>query len=253
MMDLNLNSDWMCAPEEIQIGAVIVESEQGTTYEGEWKKQKVVIKVPKLLSEPTERELSILKLELSGIKRASHANLLPLLGACMVYPDTCYLVPYESKGNLKTLLDDVNIDISPGNALSMASQICKGLVFLHEMKPTHIAHGRLKTSNVLLKNNGTVALTDFGFSKSIFNSRLVPPQIYTDVDWFPPETLFGLAIEDDRAHDIYCFGLVLFSIIARQPLYLITNPMVIGYLVATKGMTPDIPEFIPPQLVIYVF
>ena len=250
-MDLTLNTDWLCTPEEIQIGEMMAENEQAMTYQGEWRNQKVVIKVPKLLGEPTERDLSVLKQELSQIKRASHANLLPLLGSCLIYPDTCYLIPYEEKGNLKVLLEDINIDLSPGDALSMATQICQGLVYLHDLKPAHIAHGRLKTSNVLIKKNGTIVLTDFGFSKSIFNNRLNVPETYSDVEWFPPETLLGTPVEDDRTSDIYSFGLVLYSIIARQPLYFITNPMVIGYLVATKGMTPDVPEFIPQLLVLY--
>ena len=72
-----------------------------------------------------------------------------------------------------------------------------------------------------------------------------------NIEWYAPELLAGEAgVTDDlRACDVYAFGLVLYSIMTRQPLFSITNEMVLGYLIAKEGLVPVVPDYIPASLI----
>jgi serine/threonine protein kinase len=62
--------------------------------------------------------------------------------------------------------------------------------------------------------------------------------------------LKNLFLPDERSSDVYAFGLVFYMIITRQTLFQTENAMYLGYMIATTGLTPEIPSFIPVQLVI---
>ena len=70
------------------------------------------------------------------------------------------------------------------------------------------------------------------------------------IEWLPPEVLAGTedATNDLRACDVYAYGMVLYSIMTRQPIFTINNEMVLGYLIATEGLVPVVPEYIPASL-----
>jgi serine/threonine protein kinase len=79
-----------------------------------------------------------------------------------------------------------------------------------------------------------------------------PVHVY-EPEWKAPEVLMGTSGADQAcASDVYTLGLVLYSIITRAALFEFNNPMILGYLIALHGLTPEIPEFIPQKLVIII-
>lgn len=97
-----------------------------------------------------------------------------------------------------------------------------------------------------------MALSDFGFVKSIFNRRVYDPVQFLHPEWLAPEFLVGTLTHDERMLDVYAFGLVFYAIITRQPLFEIPNAMILGYKIATEKLTPEIPAFIPTPLVDFI-
>ncbi|KAJ1339413.1 ribonucleoside-diphosphate reductase large subunit [Batrachochytrium salamandrivorans] len=69
--------------------------------------------------------------------------------ACITPPDMCYLTEYIENGNLSTLLHNPAIEMSPGYATRIATDIIQALGYLHEQKPP-IIHGNLKSANVMI-------------------------------------------------------------------------------------------------------
>jgi serine/threonine protein kinase len=93
-----------------------------------------------------------------------------------------------------------------------------------------------------------MALTDFGFTSSLFSPLVLCDQLHR-VEWLSPEALRGG--KDYFAQDIYSYGLLFFSVMTRDLLFPnVDNQMVLGYWIATRQLEPEIPSFIPPQLVI---
>ncbi|KAJ3270087.1 hypothetical protein HDV01_000581 [Terramyces sp. JEL0728] len=246
-----LTISWSVQPSAIDVAEALSETPISNWYRGKCAGQEVTIIVPKIRKELANQDIDILKMELSALKKLQNINISALQMACITPPDICYMISYTDQGNLATMLGDSNIEMTASDSLKLAVQVAKGLVYLHELKPP-VVHGNLKTSNILLWDKNSITLSDFGFSKSIFQKTVAQPLHYYEPEWMAPEQLLDQKVDDYRLSDIYTFGLVLFAIITRQRLYEITNPMVIGYMIAELNIQPDIPEFVPNILVTIV-
>jgi serine/threonine protein kinase len=147
MLDI---ADWMIAPENIQIGDMISENFQSNSFHALWKGSRVVVKVPKLEEELSDRQITTLKQEIAAIRKTNHGNIIEICGASLSYPDICIVTPFQDYGNLGTLLYDPDIEISPQDAMKYAIHVAKGLYYLHDLKPSPICHGNIKLSNILV-------------------------------------------------------------------------------------------------------
>ncbi|KAJ3302006.1 hypothetical protein HDV03_005482 [Kappamyces sp. JEL0829] len=248
LMDVNAINDWSVEAEDIQIGEPMAETHFAHTFKGIWKGSPVAVKVPLFERDLSEQELLSIKSEITAIRKLKEPLLVPLLCSCTISPDVCFVTPYFEGGNLQTLLENSEYEISPQDAMKILVQVAKGLIHLHETKPSPLCHGNLKPSNILITPDGTLALSDYGFTKSIFSPRVLHERCWKSVEWLSPETLKG---EDNLlAQDVYSFGLLVCAVATREPLFPSANPnpMVLGYLIAS-GLTPEIPSFIPGPLV----
>jgi serine/threonine protein kinase len=126
-----------------------------------------------------------MKSEIKRILTISHANLLPILGACLQVPNISYFVEYSTLGNLETIIFNPDIEMSPERSLKIAYEVSSGLTALHEAKPS-ICHGNLKTVNVLVFGDA-VKLSYWGFKDSYFQSRVSQPYTLYNPGWLCPE------------------------------------------------------------------
>lgn len=82
-------------------------------------------------------------------------------------------------------------------------QLIKGV---HHMHQNWIIHRDLKTSNLLINNNGTLKICDFGLARNFAD----PPTPYTDLVvtlWYrAPELLLGIIKYDGKAIDMWSVG-----------------------------------------------
>mmetsp|Transcript_30442 Transcript_30442/g.29915 ORF Transcript_30442/g.29915 Transcript_30442/m.29915 type:complete len:85 (+) Transcript_30442:66-320(+) len=82
-------------------------------------------------------------------------------------------------------------------------QLLKGVEHMHRQ---WIIHRDLKTSNLLISNNGILKICDFGLARMFSD----PPTPYTDLVvtlWYrAPEILLGKEKYDGRAVDMWSVG-----------------------------------------------
>jgi len=70
-------------------------------------------------------------------------------------------------GDLETMLHDKKAHLPLVLRMQMARDAAKGMTWLHSSNPVFI-HRDLKTSNLLVAEDYTIKLCDFGLSVSIF-------------------------------------------------------------------------------------
>ena len=98
-------------------------------------------------------------------------------------------------------------------ALDVVASVAAGLGALHR---GGIVHRDVKPSNVMFREDGSAALTDFGLAKGAADTVLTRPgQLLGTLDYLAPELLRGG--EATQASDIYALGCVAYECLAGRP------------------------------------
>lgn len=126
------------------------------------------------------------------------------------------VMEYCPKGNLVQYMDRASVDLA-----KMGREILYGLNDLHRNGKVH---RDLKPENVLIREDGTAALTDFGISGDR-NKRMTernilgrPQQIFGTYAYMPPEQVNRLRGDATvlPTTDIYSFGVMMYQLLTGQ-------------------------------------
>lgn len=129
-------------------------------------------------------------------------------------------VPYVELEYIPRSLKDITLPVSPVRALTIIRQIASALEYAHEHG---VIHRDIKPGNVLIDDDGTVKLTDWGLSrfiKRVDDTRNTSFSLY----YASPEQLcpekYG---NGDQRTDIYQLGILLYELICGTPPYGTSN------------------------------
>ena len=107
------------------------------------------------------------------------------------------------------------------DAVRLASRICAALSHMHEHG---VIHRDLKPQNIMICNDGTIRILDFGIAKSAEGRRLTfagfTPAVGTP-DYMAPEQVKGK--RGDERTDVYSLGAILYEMVAGAPPYASEN------------------------------
>ncbi|MGE0030027.1 MAG: serine/threonine-protein kinase [Steroidobacteraceae bacterium] len=127
---------------------------------------------------------------------------------------------------LGDLRGHIKSGIPPLRALTFLRQMAEALVVLHR---AGVLHRDLKPGNVMLRDEASVALIDYGLSKHIqFDASLTNAgEIFGTPYYMSPEQ--GHGRDTDARSDIYSLGIIYFEMLMRRKPYVAGTPMQIIY------------------------
>lgn len=133
-----------------------------------------------------------------------------------VYDQSFYLVmEYLNFGTLRQSLNSCGSPLPLTHTLEWFQEIVLALNCVHK---SGLIHRDLKIENILLREDGTLTLTDYGISKRILLAAgfVSEQQLHCSPYYVSPEQLSGDACS--QATDIYSLGVILFELLTgRKP------------------------------------
>lgn len=169
-----------------------------------------------------------------------HENLVQLIG--VVLGDTIYLITeFMGKGSLvEYLRSRGRTVITKKNQINFATDTCAGMSYLES---NNLVHRDLAARNVLVHEDGTAKVSDFGLAKyEEFNQEggRFP------IKWTAPEALRHN--EFSSRSDMWSFGVLLWEIYSFGRVPYPRIPLVDVVRHVERGYRMEAPEGCPPEV-----
>jgi serine/threonine protein kinase len=186
--------------------------------------QVVALKILSLrygMAHPEEQTVARFKREILIFQSLVHPHILPILS---VGANSRYLwmtSPYCWLGSLADLLEQQPTPFSILQACRFAVQICDALQAAHD-HTSPIIHRDIKPHNIMLQDENTVLLGDFGIAHIMNGQHLTQTNgfigslCYMAPEQFQPRPADGREYLDTRL-DIYALGCVLYEMLSGSP------------------------------------
>ena len=173
----------------------------------------------KVLAEPTlgtEGRTRLLD-EARSVAQLSHPNIVPVYDAGED-DGISYIVMEQIIGSsLKDRPPKTYAEM-----VAIAIQLCKALEHAHD---SGIVHRDVKPENVIISEDGTVKLTDFGLARSVATRVTSEGTLVGTVFYIAPEIALGQAY-DGRA-DLYALGVLLYELVAGELPFFAEDPVAV--------------------------
>jgi serine/threonine protein kinase len=170
-----------------------------------WLDIKVAIKVPHKQSQELFKLLKEPRLQAA----LNHPNIVRMIAAEKENKTFFMVMEYVRGKTLEKILVKEKI-LSIEQALDYTKQICAGVDHAHKNK---IIHRDLRPSNIMVSEEGTIKITDFGTSAWLQNVPYASTRIGSP-PYMAPEQFQGKAT---FASDIYSIGCILYEMIIGRP------------------------------------
>ncbi|ONI00667.1 hypothetical protein PRUPE_6G101300 [Prunus persica] len=154
--------------------------------------------------------------EVKRIAHVNHVHVLRLIGYCQDASQQLLVYEYLPNGNVGNhLYDAEGLPIGKlgiRQRLSIALGAAKGLAHLHNLVPP-LLHMYFRTSNVLLDENFTAKVSDYGLTKLLVKGHHAGSS--STIDYFRDPEL-DLSKKFSEKSDVYSFGVFLLELISGR-------------------------------------
>ena len=161
--------------------------------------------------------------EYEVIARVQHPNVVRIFDLGIADDHAYLAMEYLGAGSLA---DRLNRALEPGLAVDYARQIGSALSAIHE---AGILHRDLKPANIMFREEGSLALIDFGLAKQMRLTAAITGtgQIFGTPYYMSPEQ--GHAEPTDERSDIYSLGCIFYEMLTGERPFTASSPMGVIY------------------------
>ena len=170
-----------------------------------------------------------------------HPNIIGFFGYARNHPETIIVTALASKGSLYDYLHKEKQIPTQQQSLTWAKQVAFAMAYLHKLG---LVHRDLKSSNILLSDDMTAQVCDFGAARMLdvtAQATMVGTQ-----RWMAPEVVNGDPV--NKKCDVFSFSLVVWELMEHKiPFHDIDNTYLVSKAITT-GERPPISSAWPDYL-----
>ncbi|OAF67297.1 hypothetical protein A3Q56_04945 [Intoshia linei] len=188
----------------------------GEVFKGVIKKNRTPVALKRLINRKNSGGFPVTSLrEIKILKTLNHQGVIALLD--IVYSKNgdsldVYLVFEFGDHDLAGILSNKSVVFSIGEIKHLMMQLTDAIFYIHVKK---MIHRDMKTSNILVTNEGKIKIADFGLARSLSREGRYTTKVVTL--WYrSPEILFGLNSYDQKV-DIWSVGCIIAEMWLRSP------------------------------------
>ncbi|KAJ1295486.1 hypothetical protein BS78_01G228200 [Paspalum vaginatum] len=228
--------------EDLVIGERIGFGSYGEVFHADWNGTEVAVK--KFLDQDFYGDaLDEFRCEVRIMRRLRHPNIVLFMGAVTRPPNLSIVSEYLPRGSLHKIIHRPNCEIDEKRRIKMALDVARGMNCLHTSVPT-IVHRDLKSPNLLVDDNWTVKVCDFGLSRLKHSTFLSSKSTAGTPEWMAPEVLRNE--QSNEKCDVYSFGVILWELATLRTPWQGMNPMQVVGAVGFQDRRLDIPKEVDP-------
>ncbi|XP_035542786.1 rust resistance kinase Lr10-like isoform X2 [Juglans regia] len=158
--------------------------------------------------------------EVATIGRIHHINVVQLIGYCVHGSKRALVYDFMPKGSLNKYIfsSEESFFIDNEKTYNIALGVARGIEYLHRGCDMQILHFDIKPHNILLDENFTPKVSDFGLAKlySIEDNTICLTAARGTLGYMAPELFYKNIGGISYKADVYSFGMLLMEMVGKR-------------------------------------
>ncbi|XP_023541532.1 cyclin-dependent kinase G-2-like isoform X1 [Cucurbita pepo subsp. pepo] len=195
----------------------IDEGTYGVVYRARDKKSGEIVALKKVKMEKEREGFPMTSLrEINILLSFHHPSIVDVkevvVGSSL---DSIFMVMEYMEHDLKALMETMKQPFSQSEVKCLMLQLLEGVKYLHD---NWVLHRDLKTSNLLLNNQGELKICDFGLARQYGSPLKTYTHMVVTLWYRAPELLLGTR-QYSTAIDMWSLGCIMAELLSKQPLF----------------------------------
>lgn len=209
------------------IGDKVDEGATGVVFIGRDNETGQIVAIKKIDISKQLRLGPIVK-ELQALSMLKHSNIINYKASYLQDKMLWIVMEYLDVGNLTNLCTHMVLDEC--TIATIAREVLRGLHYLHSQR---IIHRDIKSDNILLGNDGSIKVCDFGFCAQLSHASDTRKTSGGSLYWMSPEVIREKPYNEKA--DIWSLGILLIELIQGEPPYVDDPPFKVMQKIVKKG------------------